>query len=139
MDLTQAKEGEVYKVYLDDDFAIVSPKGGSPAFKHTLRATVLLIDATHTVRTGIYILLAWSAADGICPTGSKPIDIKFNGIHYTMGCWVPNSLVVESCVTAIKPAIPVCVECGDTNPYANPTAGPYRCALCRGRQQAIAG
>jgi hypothetical protein len=150
MDLTNAKLGEVYKIFLDDKFAIVQPRaagfGQYTGYKHLWHATVIQIDTEENA-----VMLGWCAEDGMAPTGAKDLTSWHNiPVHpkikclptwtkYRMGQWVPMSLTMHSCIKAIVAEIPTCTECGDRNPYAEPTTVPYRCGLCKGRERALTG
>jgi len=132
MDLTNAKVGDVIKIYVDDDFAIVH---GRSIYKHTLRATVLLI--SHGT-----VLLAWSQHDGICPVGAKPIKLKLNGVDFTMGSWVPTTLVIaeytsRGAQSGTTSGHKCTGPCAQDYPYASHdlSTGPFVCKGCRMLQQ----
>lgn len=152
-DLTKAKVGEVYKVYLDDNFAIVHPKavglGMYGGYKTTWVATVIQVDDEEKS-----VMLGWRAEDGMCPTGSKDltswhkvavhpkIKCLSNWTDYRMGQWVPMSLMVAGCIKQLGATEGHnCKECGDFCQYAvhDPADGPYVCGLCRGRTRILTG
>ena len=137
MDLSNARLGEEYKVYVDDDFIITSIPS-----KTILDATV--VGLHNGSRVSASVLLGWDRKSFIAPSAASKVPFcPMSGVYvpnltaaYPLTIWVPASLTVAGCVKCFgKTTGHKCKECGDFNQWIEraPEDGAYVCALCINR------